>query len=481
MPKPSDQLTFFQLAAYAAPSMVIALAVIPVNAVLPTLYSQRARVSITAVGAIFMLRSIYDALSDQLIGFLSDRTRTRLGARLPWIIAGSAVTLLGMIYLFRIPSDAGVFYFCFWTIVFFTGATMVGIPHYAWGHELSPDYNERARVFGFKGVGDNIGGMLFSVIPIALLFFGLMKTTDYTPDMVWLLGMIVMIALPIAVVWAWLRAPLGHVTSTARTSVRGLIRSVIHNKPFIRFFSAYIIAGTGYGVFVALIFPFISTYLKIGYAFPHILLATTIAGIVSVPFWVKVVYHIGKHRAWVYGWIANSLVLVPIIWVEPGESAAIPASILMGLYGFTNGVSMVAPFAILGDIIDYDNLKTGVDRGGNYFAFIMLAVKLLGSTGGIALIILGSVFGYDLSEKAVNSDFANLGMLYMFIGAPALFQLASLPLVWNFPIDARRHGTIRRRLEQREARAACGETGSTGCPSDECPGEKLIPSPDTSS
>jgi len=119
MSKSSDHLSFFQLAAYAAPSMVIGLATLPVYSVLPTLYSQYAGVSITAAGTIFMLRSIYDAFSDQVIGFLSDRTRTRLGARKPWIISGSAVSLLGMIFLFRIPPDAGIYYFGFWTIVFF--------------------------------------------------------------------------------------------------------------------------------------------------------------------------------------------------------------------------------------------------------------------------------------------------------------------------------------------------------------------------
>jgi len=129
----------------------------------------------------------------------------------------------------------------------------------------------------------------------------------------------------------------------------------------------------------------------------------------------------------------------------------VPTMIMMGLYGLTNGVSAIAPFAILSDVVDYDILKTNVDRGGNYFAFMMLAVKLLGSTGGIALIILGSVFGYKLTDGATNTSFASIGMLAMFIGAPGLFQLATLPLIWNFPIDERRHGIIRRRIEKRAA------------------------------
>ena len=455
MMKKSDtsRLSVIQLLAWVLPTLFLSLSMVPVNAILPTLYAQHAKVSVAAVGTIFLLRSIYDAFSDQLIGYLSDRTRTRIGARLPWIIAGTVVTIAGVLMLFRIPPEAGVIYFSVWNLVYFTGATMVAIPYFAWGNELTSDYDESSRVFAYKGFFENVGSMLFSVIPIALVFFGIMATTEYTPDMVWLLGMIILVAMPITVAGAVAMAPRGLPSITPRTTLRQLFHSVKGNKPFLRFIAAYLIAGTGYGFFVALVYPFIATFLQIGESFPMILLVTTISGLAGVPLWIRIVYVLGKHRAWGWGWILNSLVLVPMIWVEPGASAVIPAAVMMGLYGLTNGVSAIAPFAILGDVVDYDRLKTGVDRGGNYFAFMMFAVKMLGSTGGLALIVLGAVFGYELAEGAVNSDFANAGMKYMFILAPGVFQLASVALIWNFPIDQRRQGIIRRRLESRDARA----------------------------
>jgi len=452
-PGQARQLSNIQLLAWALPSLILSLSVVPVNAILPTLYAQHAKVSVAAVGTIFLLRSIYDAVSDQVIGFLSDRTRTRIGARLPWIISGTAVTLLGMLMLFRIPPEAGIAYFSVWTLVFFTGATMVGIPYFAWGNELTSDYDESSRVFAFKGFFENVGSMLFSVIPIVLVFFGIMISTEYTPEMVWLLGMIILVAMPLTVAGAFFLAPRGMVSITPRTTLVELFHSVKDNGPFQRFIAAYLIAGTGYGFFVALVYPFIASYLQIGEAFPMILLVTTICGLASVPLWIRIVYLLGKHRAWAWGWLFNSIVLLPMIWVEPGESAAIPAAIMMGLYGLTNGVSAIAPYSILGDVVDYDRLKTGVDRGGNYFAFMMFAVKMLGSTGGVALIVLGAVFGYELAEGAVNTDLANAGMLYMFILAPGIFQLASLPLIWNFPIDERRQLIIRKRLESLDERA----------------------------
>lgn len=447
------RLTPLQLAAYAAPTAGFGLATAIVLSILPTLYAQHAKVSVTAIGAIVSLRLIYDAVSDQFIGFMSDRTQSRFGARLPWIVGGSVVTLISMLYLFRIPSDAGALYFAFWNIVFFTGTTMFGIPHYAWGHELSPRYEDRSRVFGYRGFADNAGGLLYSVIPLGLAFVGIVATSEYTPELVWMFFLIIVAVVPITVALAAGVAPRGAIKTGPRTTLRSALTSVKGNRPFQRFVLAYIIAGTGYGFFVALLFPFLTTYLKIADSVATIIFIFTVTSLISIPVWTKLTVILGKHRAWAWGWLVNSLVLVPLFWIEPGPSSVIPTCVLMGLYALTNGVSSIAPFAILSDIIDYDVLKTGVDRGGNYYGLMMMAVKALASTGGIALILLGTGFGYDMSEGHENTPFANLGMVLMFVGAPALFQLATLPLIWNFPLDARRHAIISKKLAQRASRA----------------------------
>jgi GPH family glycoside/pentoside/hexuronide:cation symporter len=447
-----SRLSVLQLAAYASPGAALSLAVVPITAVLPTLYAKYAAVSLTAVGVVFMLRTIFDALSDQIIGYLSDITRTRIGARKPWLIGGSALVALSVYFLFRIPSDAGITYFGFWTVVFYVGYTMMEIPRFAWGNEMSGDYQERARIFGYKGLFDAVGNFTFSLVPIVLTFFGTIESEEYTPELLFLLGIIIIVALPLLTTLAVTLAPHGENRDTPRTSISGLFHSVAGNKPFLRFLLAYMVAGAGTGFFAALIFPYTSEYLGIGSSFPLILFVTTICSMTFIPIWVRLVYRFGKHRCWGVGWILNSLVLLPLALVEPGPAAVLPVTICMALYGITGAVSVVAPFSILSDIVDYDILRTGVDRAGNYFAMVMLVVKMLASTGGIALVLLGVLFGYDMADGAVNTDFANAGLVWMFILAPAVFQIAAVPLIWNFPIDARRQGIIRRRIEQRTER-----------------------------
>ncbi len=417
--KPS-KLSLRQLVFYGAPAGALSLASIPITAVLPTLYAKHAAITLTSVGLVFTFRTIFDALSDQIIGYLSDRTRTRLGARKPWLMAGSVIVAVSVWYLFRIPHDAGIMYFGFWTFAFYIGYTMFNIPHYAWGNELSGDYQERAKIFAFKGFSESTGSLLISLVPISLAFIGLTDTEELTPEVIYILGLIVIIALPSLTMGAVLFTPHVANENSERTSIRSLITSVSGNKPFIRFLSAYVLAGVGTGFMAALIFPFTSEYLKIGSSFPLLLLVIKVSEMASIPIWVKLVARFGKHRCWAVGW----------------------------------AISAVTPFSLLADLVDYDILRTRVDRAGNYFAMVMFVAKMLGAMGGVALILLGSVFGYDLSEGAVNDDFATAGLVGMFILAPAVFQLAAVPLIWNFPINKRRQGIIRRRIEQRQERAA---------------------------
>lgn len=448
----NKKLTRTDLIFWASPQLAYAITTAPVNAILPTLYSQFALVSLAASGTIFTVRIIFDAVSDQFIGYLSDKTRTRFGSRKPWIAGGAFVTVISIFYLFNIPSDAGVIYYGFWSLIYYLGFTMYNIPHTAWGGELSGDYGEKTKVFGYRGILDNIGGLIFPLIPIALFYMHISDTKEFTPESSSILGWGAIILIPLFTWGAIAKSPIGAVIETERTSFRGLLNSVKNNKPFIRFIIAFLFAGAGVGILSTLFYPFIVTFLKIGESFSYIFIAMVLSGIVSVPIWVKIVYWIGKHRAWAYGWIVNSISLLPLAFVNPGDSALIYAFICMMVYGFSNGVSLIAPYSILSDVIDYDILKTKVDRAGNYYAFQLLAVKMMASAGGLALIILGLIFGYEVTEGHVNTDFANMGMKWMFIAGPALLQLCAIPFIWNFPIDERRQKIIRRRIEQRSKR-----------------------------
>jgi glycoside/pentoside/hexuronide:cation symporter, GPH family len=324
----------------------------------------------------------------------------------------------------------------------------------AWGSELTPDYEQRAKLFSLRSMADTTGGFVYTLLPPALFYLGITATTDYTPTVFRRLGYAVVLLFPLMIAIAARFAPAGDVGTPAHGDLRGLLSGTLRNPPLLRFLAAYVVAGAGTGIFAALFFPYFDSYLHIGDKVTYLLLTAMIAQFVSQPFWAKIVSLIGKHRCWAYGWIVNSCVLVPMVFIKPGPAAVWPVLVCMALYSFTNGVSSVAPMSLLADVADYEMLKRGVDRTANYYAFMLFLAKMTASVGGLVFVFLGAVFGYQIAEGAHNTDFANRGMLLAFCVLPSAFQLMAIPFIWNFPIDRRRHDIIRRRLQRREAAQA---------------------------
>jgi Na+/melibiose symporter-like transporter len=443
--------------AYALPGVAASSALAAVTAILPSLYAKYASVSLAAVGMLFTFMRVFDAVSDPLIGYWSDQTRSRFGPRKPWVFAGGLLTAVASFFLFLIPPWAGIGYFASWSVLFYLGYTMYQIPHMAWGSELTTDYRARADLFAYRGIADSIGGLVLPLVPLALFYIGITADTQYTPEVLLWMGWATLLLFPLTVTIAVKYAPAGPVVEAQGSGLKGVYDSAVRNAPLLRFLCAYLLAGAGAGIFGALFFPYFDSYLHIGDKVPHLLLMALGSQLVSLPFWASVVRRFGKHRTWGVGWIANSLILVPMLWVQPGPSALAWAMLLVGLYSFTNGVSSVAPFALLADIVDYEILKRRVDRAGNYYAFLLFIAKATSAVGGLVFVFLGLVFGYQVAEGAVNDARANLGMALAFCILPGVFQILAVPFIWNFPIDQRRHAIIRRRVDARQSRATRAE------------------------
>ena len=160
----------------------------------------------------------------------------------------------------------------------------------------------------------------------------------------------------------------------------------------------------------------------------------------------------GKHRSWAFSWAIYSLLQPVVLLFEPGAAAFVPAMLLVSATAFINSASYIAPMALLGDIADYGTLKTGRNNTGNYFAIQTLLQKAnMGIGAGIAFPIL-ALFGYQMGTANVGA--AVFGLILVFIVIPAVTSVSAAIVLWNFPIDARRHGIIRRRLEQLASRSA---------------------------
>lgn len=441
------------LISYAALITPVAFVNLPLGIALPSFYVSEAAVSLSAIGAVILAARIFDAFTDPLVGYLSDRTQTKIGPRKPWIIAGTLISVIALLFLFNPGPGSGIVYFAVFSFLFYIGFTCIDIPHKAWGVELARGGKQRARVSSYVTIFTVIGSLVFWIMPIALS--AVTGTTAITRDTFLVISVMFACILPLLVLTAVLKAPAGERLSSEAPGAAGLLSSVVANGPARYFYLVYGLWLVGNGVFTATLYVFMSQYMHLEAQFPFLMLAYFSVQILMVPVWLGLVYRFGKKRCWAVSWIAPSLLNISVLFIEPGAGAFVPAMILVVFSGAAATGALLMPMAVLGDVIDYGTLKTGVNRSASYFAFSNILTKTglaLGFGLGFPLLEL---FGFKWGEPVLGS--AKTGLFIVYLGVPGLLSILAGLLVLGFPIDEGRQRIIVRRLEQRGNRRLAGK------------------------
>ena len=162
----------FRILCYSSLYMPVSMVLLPVGVyVLP--YYAELGISLYAMSAIILGARLSDAFTDPLIGVLSDKTKSRWGRRKPWIFAGAPLLMLSLYMLFVPPENPSLWYFGVWIVLLYFAFTIVDLPYFAWGAELSPVYDERTHITGRREQFHFAGTVSFNLIPLtaALLIY----------------------------------------------------------------------------------------------------------------------------------------------------------------------------------------------------------------------------------------------------------------------------------------------------------------------
>lgn len=444
----SDRLSTTTCLAYGAPTFAERILIAPVLGILPALYAAHTGMPLALLGTIFLASRLIDAFTDPLIGYLSDITRSRFGARKPWIACGTLVLALATLFLYTPSPSSNAFYFGFWSVGFFLGWTMLVIPYNAWATEITGDYFERSRLFAYRNWIGSAGGLLFAASPYFLSHWT--GSTEYSLELLRVVALVMIVVLPISTAIALYKAPTGAGLATEQPSLRGLADAMKNNRVMWLFLSVTLIGAVGQGTYGALEFLYISNQLQLGTYYYQLAIVQGVVGLAAISFCLKLVALIGKHVLWSGACFLLAVFLPGHFLLQPGESALPFLFAYATVLGLTNAVAAVSPQSMLADVIDYDNLKTGVNRAGNYFALLTLLSKASLAIGsGFGMIAIG-LFGYDLNQE--NSTESIRGLLLVFALFPTLCFLANGFLLLKYPLDERRQRIIHKRIEQRAER-----------------------------
>jgi GPH family glycoside/pentoside/hexuronide:cation symporter len=428
------------------------------------------------VGLLGALPRLTDALTDPLMGYISDHTRSRWGRRRPYIFVGAIAAGLIFALLWQLPREQSEsFYFWFFLIgslLFYLAYTMFATPWVALGYELTPDYHERTRLMGVQ----NFVGQLPYMIAPWFLFF--MQYEPLFEDMVagaaglaWLVaGVTIGVGVLPAIflrerfvdsVGPTTQQPqVGMLRRNVVAFLRGFV-TTLRFKPFLKLCAATFLVFNGFMLISSFQFYVIIYYVFAGdtvlgaeYAgYAGTLGAVSTLVVIAFVTWLGT--HIGKRRAF---FVATGISMLGygLKWIcydpELPWMLLLPAPLLaFGLGGlFTLMPSMIA------DVVDMDELNTHERREGMYGSIFWWVVKLGMAAALAAGGFLLNATGFDVKQGGDQSDQAILMMRIFDAFIPMLASGLAIWAIATFSITEERAHEVRLALEQRRGKADSG-------------------------
>jgi Na+/melibiose symporter-like transporter len=363
------------------------------------------------------------------------------------VVAGAPVFVLASWMLFVPPPDVTALYFAGWLVLFWLGFSMINIPYYAWGAELSPDYHERTRITTWRTISGTLGSFAFLLIPaVRQEFFGV---GGQPGEVLAIIATIAVVTIPVFVAFAAANVPdRGMALDAPQVPILRGIRVMSRNGPFLRLLAAFTIVGLG-PVLQGAMFPFFMQHV-VGDSTsgPKILLIYYPTVAFGILIWAALARRIDKHRAWMVGMTVMAGVTVSYMLV--GEGDLLLMTCILAMSGIGSGALSALPASMKADVVDLDALESGEDRAGLFFAAWSLAVKAIAAFGqGIAFTAL-AVIGFE--AKGVNGPDEIFGLRVFYSAGPMVLYVIAMLMVAGYPLTSKRHAELRRELETRGVR-----------------------------
>ena len=418
---------------------------------------------------VFLFPRIFDAITDPIMGFISDNTKSKWGRRRQYVLIGGILMGLAYIFMWQLSKADGVeynfWYFFLWSLVFYLGLTIFSVPYVAMGYEMSDDFHERTNIMA---IAQFIGQWAWVIAP---LFWIIMYDESWFPSAdIAVKELAIWVAIPCAIC-AMVPAIFIKSNSTLDEDYEPLNSSNIGNslmkifesfvaafkiKEFRKLCGATFLIFNAFNTVAALTFFVIVYKLFNGDAGASGIwvsmfgclgaLGTTFIVIPAVAWMSK---KLGKKKAFM---LSQSISLVGYIMLYflfiPGK----PWMYIIALPFFSFGIGSLFTImmSMTADVIDIDEINTGKRREGIFGAIYWWMVKvgygIAGALSGVIITVVG--FNSDLATTDQQSAVDGLHAFFCFF--PMVGTILAMLIMRNYSITEERAIEIRAELEKRK-------------------------------
>lgn len=442
---PAERVPLSVRLAFGTPSFAGAAMVIPIAVHLTIFYSDVVLVPLGFIALAKAISRALDAITDPLMGWVSDRTRSPWGRRKPWIAIGAPGAALAFFALFSPPEALSGTPAMTWLlttyVLYYLFHTVYQIPHYGLGPEITQDYHERSSLFGLSEMFTVAGTMVAAALP-GLLTSWLGARAGYSTFAL-IFG--TLLVLLYANLLRRVRERPDFAQRPSNPLVPG-VRRMMRNPVFRILLVVYVI-GSVTGAIPGMMMPYFTTYV-LKPENPDLWLSLFLliyfgSGFVFLPLWVRAARSYGKRAAWLGSFVTAFTGSAALFFV--GEGDLLATALILVWAGSSFGARLFLGPAIQADVIDYDELYTGRRREAQYTSLWALMAKFtVIPSMSVPLAILASL-GYQPNVE--QSETVELAIRSIFALAPAAMAFAAFVVAWSYPIHELLHRRIWRGIE----------------------------------
>ena len=413
-------------------------------------------------GLVPMVGKLWDAINDPLIGWLSDRTRSRRwGRRLSWMLCCLPLLAVVVVVQWWVPPLAGelgrFWYYVLMVLLYNAVSSGLTVPHTALMPELTSDYEDRTSLVSFRSAFSILGGVGF------ILLAGAMQRLPLSDEHRYLAIAGVCAAVLVgSVLWCVFgirRTALereaylaGRSLDEAAVPIAQQLRIVLTNRPFLYVCAVFTFSWLAVQVTATVLIYYAVYWTGMDETrVPLLMLAVMGTAVATLPLWVTLSHRIGKKATYSIGmgiWIAVQAALVFL----PREQVT-ATFVLAALAGLGVSTAYLIPWSLLPEVVEYDELRTGRRREGIYYGFMVLLQKVgLGLAVFLvaqALQAAGFVSRAPGAPPTPQPESALLAIRLAIGPLPAIGLALGLAACWMYPVTKRGYETIVRRLETR--------------------------------
>lgn len=408
----------------------------------------------TLAGIALLLPRIWDAAIDPFVGAISDRTRSRLGRRRPFLLVGALTYGLAFAVIFMAPAHAGTTMKFAWVVALYlitsTAFTCYDVPYSSMAAEMSESYAGRTVLTGYKMVAARLG-ILLTILIAPLVFASSADLTAGFRQMGAWFGAL-MVATGLIAFFMTRKAP-QIVRPVERFSLRKEYRALTENRPFLILWTVFLLQNLAIGASATTLIYYAVFVMKLTPAMVGPIAAIgAAAATLATPIWTWVAQRLGKRRTYFISLSAAAALSLPAMFITADLKLLLFAVLFIA--GVADSANQLLPNAMVPDTVEYDEHNTGQRREGTIFGSWAFCRKLGMALGAFAVSLLLAKFGFQPGGTAASQpDSAIAGIRLAYALVPCLLWIAAILVLRRYDLDETRFNALKQAIAERRAYA----------------------------